>query len=281
MIPLGIFAKTFSNRTLEAALDEVAALELGFVQFNFSCVGLATLPEAIEPSLLERIHAATTRLGIEIVAISGTFNIIDPDRDRRDSHLRRLGVLAAACKALGTSIITLSSGTRDPSDMWRAHPDNSSPAAWDEMLESIGVALWITETSPVTLAVEPEPGNVMSDARKARKLLDEIGSPRLQVLFDAANILAGKPGLPQRDVLAEAFDLVGSDIVLAHGKELVPDDQASRIPGHGELDWDLYLELLTGSGYAAPLVLHGFDEAHAAEAVEFVRRKLRQADPVR
>ncbi len=45
MIPLGIFAKTFPRPTFEAALDEVAALELKSVQFNFTCVGLPTLPE--------------------------------------------------------------------------------------------------------------------------------------------------------------------------------------------------------------------------------------------
>lgn len=277
MIHLGIFAKTFPRPTFEAVLDEVAALQLRCVQFNFACVGLPTLPETIESSLLERVHAAAARLGIEIAAVSGTFNLIDPDRENRDAHLRRLGILASACKTLEASIITLSTGTRDPTDMWRAHPDNSTPAAWDEMLESIALALWITEPFEITLAVEPEPGNVMSDARKARKLLDEMHSPRLRVLFDAANILAGKPDLPQRDVLAEAFDLVGPDIALAHGKEFVREERTSRIPGHGELDWDLYLELLLRSGYAAPLVLHGFEEAHAREAVEFVRRKFEQA----
>lgn len=281
MIPLGIFAKTFPRPTVEAVLDEVAALELRSVQFNFTCAGLPTLPETIEPSLVERIHAAAARPGIEITAVSGTFNLIDSDRERRDTHLRRLGVLASACKVLETSIVTLSTGTRDSADMWRAHPDNSGPGAWDEMLESVTLALWITEPFEVTLAVEPEPGNVMSDAKKARKLLDEIRSPRLRVLFDAANVLAGKPDLPQRDVLAEAFELVGSDIALAHGKEFVRDELASRIPGHGELDWDLYLELLLRSGYAAPLVLHGFDEAHAGEAVQFVRGKLEQAAPAR
>ncbi len=233
--------------------------------------------ETIEPSLLERAHASATRHGIEIAAVSGTFNLIDPDRERRDAYLRRLGILADACKALETSIITLSTGTRDRTDMWRAHPDNSTPTAWGEMLESIALALWITEPFDVTLVVEPEPGNVMSDARKARKLLDEMQSPRLRVLFDAANILAGKPDLPQHDVLAEAFDLLGSDIALAHGKEFIRDERASRVPGHGQLDWDLYLELLLRSGYAAPLVLHGFEEAHAREAVEFVRGKLEQA----
>jgi sugar phosphate isomerase/epimerase len=276
MIPLGIFAKTFLRPTVEAALDEVAALQLRFVQFNFSCAGLSTLPETIESSLLERIQASTRRLGIKITAVSGTFNLIDSDRERRDAHLRRLGVLATACKALGTTMITLSTGTRDHDDMWRAHPDNSSPAAWEEMLESLALALWITEPSAVTLVVEPEPGNVMSDARKARNLLDEIRSPRLRILFDAANILAGKPDLLQREVLADAFELVGSDIALAHGKEFVRES-VERIPGHGELDWDLYLELLLRSGYTGPLVLHGFGEANAPEAVEFVRGKLEQA----
>ena len=37
---------------------------------------------------------------------------------------QRLEVLAAACRWLDTRIITLCTGTRDPEDMWKWHPEN-------------------------------------------------------------------------------------------------------------------------------------------------------------
>lgn len=278
MIPLGIFSKTFARPTVEEAFREVASRNLPLVQFNFSNTGLPTLPDQIEQPVIDEIRSAMERHSIQIAAVSGTFNLIDPDFETRDQNLRRLAVLAAACEALHAPVITLSTGTRNPDDMWRDHPDNATAAAWDEMVEGIRLALWITEPFGVTLAVEPEPGNVMRDAQKAKKLLNEIRSLRLGIVFDAANILAGKADLPQRDALGEAFELLGTHIALAHGKEFVREEAATRIPGQGELDWDLYLTLLKKTSYRGPLILHGFAEEHTGEAVSFVRDILQRID---
>jgi sugar phosphate isomerase/epimerase len=183
--------------------------------------------------------------------------------------------MASACRVLGSTKITLSTGTRDEQDLWRGHPDNNTAEAWRELLYSIEAALAITEPEGVVLLVEPEPGNVMSDANRARQLLDEVRSPRLKILFDAANLLSGHSPVDQRGLLDKAFDLLGPDIALAHGKEwLVSEESDVRVPGRGRLDWDYYLRSLAQAGYAGPLILHGFDEAAAGDAVEFVRSKL-------
>jgi sugar phosphate isomerase/epimerase len=278
MISLGIFSKTFVRPTVEEAFREVASLKLSFIQFNFSNAGLPTLPDQIEPSVIDEIRSAMQRHSIQIAAVSGTFNLIDPDFELRDQNLRRLAVLAAACEVLHAPVITLCTGTRNPDDMWRDHPDNATAAAWDEMVEGVRLALWITEPFGVKLAVEPEPGNVMRDAQKTRKLLDEIRSPRLGVIFDAANILAGNADLPQKDVLGGAFELLGNDIALAHGKEFVGDESRARIPGKGELDWAFYLTRLSETSYKGPLILHGFSEDQSDEAVAFARDVLQRID---
>jgi sugar phosphate isomerase/epimerase len=67
---------------------------------------------------------------LTMAAVSGTFNMIHPNPRKRRDGLRRLGVLAGACGQLGTSVITLCTGTRDPEDMWRSHPENDVPEAW-------------------------------------------------------------------------------------------------------------------------------------------------------
>lgn len=126
---LGIFAKTFTRPTLEALLEAIKGYGFTCVQFNMACVGLPTLPDQIDPALVEGIRQALESRGLRMAALSGTFNMIDPDPRQRQANLRRLRVLAAACKGLGTEVITLCTGTRDPHDMWRYHPDNGSPAA--------------------------------------------------------------------------------------------------------------------------------------------------------
>src|SRR5690349_23251315 len=46
----------------------------------------------------------------------------------------------------------------------------------------------IARQANAVLAFEPEVSNVVDSARKARRLLDEIGSPHLKVTMDPANL---------------------------------------------------------------------------------------------
>ena len=59
--------------------------------------------------------------------------------------------MAASCAVLAAPIITLCTGTRDPQDMWRAHPLNDSPEAWKDLLASVDEALKIAERLDATL----------------------------------------------------------------------------------------------------------------------------------
>ena len=274
MIEIAIFARTFVRPTLGETLDAVAAHGIRAVQFNLSCAGLPSMPEEIAPALAVHIRDALAARSLTMAAVSGTFNMIHPDLQQREGGPRRLGVLAAACAGLGTSVITLSTGTRDRDDMWRRHPHNDTPQAWDDLLISMREALRLAEQTGVTLAFEPEVANVVDSARKARRLLDEVGSPRLKVVLDPANIFhAGE--LPRmRAILDEAFELLGPDIVLAHAKDLSHDGEAGHeAAGRGVLDYDRYLTLLNGLGRDMPLILHGLLEDQVDTSVAFLRAK--------
>ena len=279
MMQIGIFARTFVRSTLEDILDVIKAHGLSCVQFNMSCAGLSAMPDQIDPTLAAHIQQAMSTRGITMAAISGTFNMIDPNLCLRQEGLRRLGVLASACKRLGTSMITLCTGTRDPENMWRYHPDNNSPQAWDDLIASIGEALRIAEQHDLLLAFEPEVANVVDSPAKGRRLLDEMRSPRLKVVIDGANLFhAGE--LPRmHEVLEEAFRLLGEDIVIAHAKDLSHDGEAGHeAAGTGVLDYDDYLRLLTATGFDGPLILHSLSEAQAPECVAFLRRKLERQE---
>ena len=136
-------------------------------------------------------------------------------------------------------------------------------------------AIQISEESGVTLAVEPEVTNIVDSARKARRLIDEIGSPNLKVTIDAANLFhAGE--LPRMaEVMGNAFELVGHDIVLAHAKDLSCDGEAgNEAAGEGLLDYDHYFALLVEYGFRGPLLLHGLSETQLPKSVAFLKTKM-------
>src|SRR5207244_829298 len=109
-----------------ATFDAVAAHGFDCIQFNFACAGLPSVPDKIPLELASRVGASARTRGLEIAAVSGTFNMIHPHTPQREAGFRGLEVIAGSCRALGTRLITLCTGTRDPNDMWRAHRDNDS-----------------------------------------------------------------------------------------------------------------------------------------------------------
>jgi sugar phosphate isomerase/epimerase len=276
-VRLGIFAKTFARSSPEGVFDALAGYGLRETQFNMSVAGLSPLPEEIAPALADRVKGAAAERQITLVAVSGTFNMIHPDKEVRRDGLRRLGVLTGACDRLGTSTVTLCTGTRDPKDMWRRHQDNARPEAWRDLLATMQEALETAEEQGVTLAFEPEAANVVDSAAKGRRLLDEMRSPRLKVAMDAANLFDATD--PTRslsrseEILEEAFELLGGDLLFAHAKDVNGSGEVVAV-GKGELDYDLYLKHLDEAGYGGPLIMHGLAEEEVEGSLAFLRRKL-------
>ena len=274
---IGIFARTFARSSPEGVFDALVGYGLGETQFNMSVAGLSPLPDEIAPALADRVRVAAAERQIALVAVSGTFNMIHPDKEVRRDGLRCLGVLAGACDRLGTSAITLCTGTRDPEDMWRRHPDNAKPEAWRDLLTTMQGALETAEQHGVTLAFEPEVANVVDSAEKGRQLLDEMRSPRLKVVMDAANLFDARDPVRRlsrsEEILERAFELLGGDLILAHAKDVNGSGEVVAV-GKGDLDYDLYLNHLNEAGFSGPLVIHGLAEEEVEDSLAFLRRKL-------
>jgi sugar phosphate isomerase/epimerase len=274
-LQIGALLGTFARPTFEARFDAAVACGLECVQFSMKCAGLATIPDKIPLELIARIRQQAATRKLAIASLEGTFNMSHPDAGHRRDGLRRLRTLAEACEPLGTSKIHLCTGTRSTRSMWRRHEDNDTPEAWRDMVACVREAADIAEQTGVILAFEPEVNNVVDSPKKARRLMDEIGSAHLKVTMDAANIFHTGDLARMSEVLDQAFELIGKDIVLAHAKDLDHDgDAGHEAAGHGKLDYDRYLSLLVSCGFRGPLLLHGLSEAQVPGCAAFLRETL-------
>ncbi len=270
---LGIFAKTFPGTTPAAVM--AAAAEAGFasVQYNMACSGLGSMPDAITVGQADEIAAAAKAHGVSIAAVSGTYNMIHPDKAVRAQGLSRLEVIAARCHAMGTRMITLCTGSRDAEDQWRHHPDNTTAEAWADLLAEMHHAIAIAETHDVDLGIEPELANVISSAVKARTLIDTLKSPRLKIVLDAANLFERESLDDQRRIVSESIDLLADRIAMAHAKDRAANG-AFVAAGHGVLDYPHYLASLRVAGFDGPLVTHGLSSTEAPGVANFLRHTL-------
>ncbi len=265
---IGIFARTFERPSLVETLDAVVDCGLDCIQFNLAYLGFPLKAASIDALLVEKASREIRARNLTIAGVSGTFNLIDPNPAKRRESVRRVGEVAAQCAALNTQLVTLCTGTRDPENMWRHHPDNDTPEAWRDLLESMESLLGFAEKHNIQLGVEPEIGNVISSARKARRLLDELHSPRVKIVFDGANLI--RPGESHRmdAIIDESFQLLGRDIVSAHAKDFKDGPEIEfAAPGRGTLNWARLIRQLNAVGYEGPLVLHGLPEADVKQSI--------------
>jgi sugar phosphate isomerase/epimerase len=273
---LGIFAKTFPGRDPSTVLSAVSAAGFDAAQYNTACSGLPAMPDVVPAGVADAIRSAARAAGVEIIALSGTYNMVHPDPVERARGHARLETLAAAASDVPTQLITLCTGTRDPDDQWRAHPGNNAPDAWRDLLASMEIAVGIAERHDVELGIEPELANVVNSAEKGRQLIDEIGSPRLKIVLDPANLFETETLDNQRRIVSAAIELLADRIVMGHAKDRAPQG-GFAIAGRGVLDYRHYLTCLKAAGFDGALVTHGLAASEASCVAAFLRHSLLDA----
>ena len=248
--------------------------ERGFeaVQFAFSSIsetdfvpdGLIEIPADIPVSAIRAVAANAEACGIPVEVINGTFNMAHPDSAVREEGIRRFEILCRAAAELGAKYISLCSGTRNPDHLWSPHPDNGTDAAWEDMRDTVMRCTAIAERFGVVLAIESEASNIVSTPARARRIMDEVGSPNLKMILDCANLFHAGQAYPEhvRRTLDEAFAAYGHDIVAAHGKDIrAGDGFAFCGTGRGIIDFAYTAKLLEEYGFSGDMFLHGiYDE---------------------
>jgi len=269
----GIFAKTFPGKKAGECLKSVSEHGLQVAHYNMACSGLLAMPDEISQEAVDEVKEAAAAYSINLVGVSGTFNMIHPDDSIREAGLRRLKVLAKAARAMDIPLITLCTGTRDPEDKWREHPDNDLPDAWADLCTSMEEALILADEYDILLGIEPELANVINSTAKARKLIDDMASSKLRIVFDPANLFEIAPAEEQRRLIEEGLDLLSDHLIMAHAKDRKSDGSFCAA-GQGVIDFQHYIDALKSRGYDGPVILHGLGVGDVGECTEFLSRVL-------
>lgn len=255
--------------TEELNMPDILSLFKAIADYGFSCVQWDFLnacdeemPLNVDEVTLKLILDSAKENNITFSALTGTFNMAHVNQSVREDGLKRLRYMASLAKRFDCGLITLCCGSRDD-DMWRIHPDNDTPEAWRDMLWTMERAVQIAEEYDLKLGIEIEASNVVHTPKQARRLFDEIGSDRLGLILDGANLYPH--GNLSKDVIrstmAEAFELFSDRIVLAHGKDLKSGPGIEfTYAGNGIVDFPYFIEMLEQIDYQGALIMHGMQQ---------------------
>lgn len=271
---LAIFARTFGTDDLPSLHSKLKAAGIADIHYNMSCSGLPSLPQDIPETYIDEVTYHLVENGIQLVGLSATYNMIHPDPGNVSEGNMAFEALSLAAAKLQIPILSLCTGTRDPQDKWTWHPQNSSRKAWKDLLIQMENTLATAETHDIWLAIEPEHGNIIKDAKTASTLIKEIKNPRLKVILDPANLFeTARDDQEVRDIISEAMDLLHEQIGMAHAKDRRLDGRF--VPaGKGAIDFEYFIDLLTQSGFRGHLVMHGLEESEIPEAKDYLDQLL-------
>ena len=234
------------------------------------------IPGEVTAETLKAIRTASRETGIPIGAINGTWNMAHPDKEVREEGIRRFDGFLRAVADLECSIVSLCSGSRNRDHLWRFSPETAGPDAWADMLNSMQRSVALAEKYGITLAIETEAANVIDTPEKARRIMDEVGSPNLKMILDCANLFHNGEATVEsmRPAIDRAMANFGSDIVLAHGKDIQPSEGIQFCgTGFGIVDFPYMIAQLRAAGYRGDMMLHGiYNEDDMPGCLEFMKK---------
>ena len=273
---IGIFSRTYEVKDVRETFRRMKNHGIFHTQFNLANAGLDTFPTYINEDTIKEIKASADEYGIHIHAMSGTFNMINPDEEARKKSCHQFSIQCQIAKKLGIPIVTLCTGSKNRKSQWKWHEDNSKQSSWDELLRTTDTILRYAEDNQIILGVETEVSNIIATPELARKYLDTIDSPHLKIIMDGANLFRPEQVKDMCQVLQHAFGLLGKDIVLAHAKDLSLHEGVEFVAaGEGVLDFAYYIEQLRQIHYQGTVIMHGLSEGQVPKSKQYLETYIR------
>ena len=190
---------------------------------------------------------------------------------RRRPQLERFKEYVRFARDFGCSIVGTETGSVKSDFSW--HPDNHGEAAFQTVLASVRELVREAEKFGVFVGIEGVERYVISSPRRLRRLVDEVDSPNLQVIFDPVNLLCAKNHQGQDEVTEEALTLLGDRICIVHAKDFtMAGDRFQELPaGRGELHYPRVMRWIKEHKPWVNVLLENTQPATIAETVNFMR----------
>ncbi len=222
-------------------------------QLGFCCGHLAlskvidefpTTDEALTPGLAMYIRNVFARNQVDIAVLGCYLNLANPNKEQLAETVHRYMAHIRFASWLGCGVVGTETGA--PNETYSYTPECHTEKALQLFTENLRPIVEYAEKMGVVVAIEPVYRHIVSNPKRARKVLDEINSPNLQIIFDPVNLLDIENYTEQKSVIAEAIELLGADVAVMHLKDFSVRDgkMLSMGCGLGQMDYGPILKFM-------------------------------------
>lgn len=243
----GTLAHAAGILPLKELTEKLGSRGLDFVQLApAKAIGdIDTSLGRLSPGLANFIAEQFDRAGIRIGVLGCYIDPVHPDPERRRFEVQRFKEHLRYARDFGTSIVATETGAL--TTYQSQDPVHYEEIGWKMLRQTIEELAEEAERWGVTIGLEPVSSHTISSPDKMIRMLQEVPSSTLGVVFDPVNLLSVDT-IPEQDTLIDrAFSAFGDRIVLAHLKDFTVQDGELKMTApyaSGKFHTDAFLSKL-------------------------------------
>lgn len=179
---------------------------------------------------------------VDIAVLGCYLNMCNPDPEQHKQIVEKYKAHIRFASVLGCGVVGTETGAVNVE--YKYEPANHTEEALNLFIENLKPIVKYAEQFGVIIAIEPVWKHIVCTIERARKVLDAINSPNLQIIFDPVNVLYTGNIDRQDEIIEQAFDLLRDEIAVVHCKDYVVegDELKSIAAGTGGLNYPLLLK---------------------------------------
>lgn len=224
-------------------IEERAAMahEQGFTCAHIALSKLikdySTDDSALTAGMASYLRHVFDRNGLDIAVLGNYLNLATPDGDELAKTVKRYEAHLRFASMLGCSVVGTETGC--PNTDYRYVPECRSEEALKLFIDRLYPLAECAGRFGVMLAIEPVIRHIVYNPERARRVLDEIGSPNLRIILDPVNLLDETNYNDHRAVIRNAIDVLGPDVEIVHVKDFCIENGklVSCAAGEGIMDY--------------------------------------------
>ena len=270
---IGIRAHDMGNLPLEQLAKEIANKGLSSVQLALA----KSFPEintglgALSPGFANHIGHSFCKENVQIAVLGCYINMIHPEVTERQNQLERFKEHIRFARDFGCSIVGTETGSVIPNLGYTL--ENYGEQPYQEVVKSVKQLVQEAEKFGVIVGIEGGINHPIHTPERMKRLLDDIPSNNLQVIYDPANFISLENYDQQEKVMDEAFTFFGDRIIVLHAKDfIIENENVKMVPvGKGQLNYDYLFKHLKKQKPYMNILIENTQEPHLSSSIVFIQ----------
>jgi len=174
------------------------------------------------PGLAHFISKNLKANNIHVAVLGCYINPTNPNESKRKEAIKQFIENLKYAKKIGADLVGTETGRYD--ENFKIVPYTYTEGCYQLLLETMGEIVSAAEKLGVIVGIEPVATHTLYCPEIAKRFLDDLNSPNVEIILDPVNLIDESNFLNQEDVLDRAFRFLGDKISIIHIKDFRIED---------------------------------------------------------